>query len=123
MSDEARRAKTLVEREEEYRLARERIFGAEGAASTSVEAGGDRGGCRSEEGRSGGPGEGGTGSGSGSGRGSGRSSPIVLDSLGVVPSQVRRSEQPGSGSGLGKGKESGVVRQPRGPGEGGGFRR
>jgi len=88
-AEEARRAKTLEEREEEYRLARERIFGNEGSGEA--------------------------------GRGSGRSSPVIIEaisSLGVVPSQVRRSPIPGP-----RGGSPGVVRQPRGPSEGGGFER
>ena len=108
-AEDARRAKTLEEREEEYRLARERIFGSGSGPADAAAAG---------------AGVGSIGGGPGGKSGSGRTSPVVLESsLWVVPSQVRRSAGSPAGAGAGKagGAGNGVVRQPHGPGEGGGF--
>jgi len=132
--------KSLSEREEEYRLARERIFGKEAAATTSPLGQGQGGGGRTPT------------------TTSGKSSPADRN-FDLVPTQVKRSPisregTPGangregsvavgggngsrtsSGSGgprsvggggggaAGREKDKGVLRQPRGPGMGGGFGR
>ena len=130
--------KSLSEREEEYRLARERIFGKEAAAAASgvVSAGQGRSPIQS-----------------------GKSSPAERN-FDLVPTQVKRSPVsregtpgvlngggggsglgsrstsgsgatrgvpgtggPGGPGGAGREKDKGVIRQPRGPGMGGGFAR
>ncbi|WWD20898.1 hypothetical protein CI109_105376 [Kwoniella shandongensis] len=156
------RTKTLEEREEEYKAARERIFG-----STSASVGGGIGDLSlAESGRSGsgegssrkaGNGEGSSkrGGGNGSGEGSRRASPAggrgqKINNAGgsgggryagrgegdsgsntpfegLVPSQIRgerKSPLPSPAAAAGGprgGGGGGVVRQPLGPGEGGGF--
>lgn len=117
--------KTLTEREEQYRLARERIFGKEpsssptSAASTTSDVHTGRGGSGGGSARA---------SPIGNGGGMGKSSPVE-DAFRLVPSQVRRSpagSREGTPVGAGQRKKEegkGVLRQPKGPGEGGGFGR
>lgn len=96
--------KTMEEREEEYRLVRERIFGGN-VAGVEAEGGAER--SRSGNGRARTP---------LAQAGERTESPAnrvyEQQGLGPVPVQVRRSPAP-----------SAVLRQPMGPGEGGGFGR
>ncbi|WRT70914.1 uncharacterized protein IL334_007913 [Kwoniella shivajii] len=129
------KAKTLEEREEEYRLARERIFGSgsgsrsgSGSGTNIVEDGLLRGG--SSEGKSKSSRDNLVKGGNGGGN-SGKSSPSITTIPkdrnlwdGLVPSQVRPSSSSSSSTNKtpdNRGGGGGVVRQPIGPGSGAGF--
>jgi hypothetical protein len=93
--------KTMEEREEEYRLTRERIFGGNAAVGDLGDGALGREQSRSGGGKSRLP------------QTQSERRELFEPSLGIMPTQVRRSPAP----------PSGVLRQPMGPGEGGGFGR
>lgn len=124
--------KTLTEREEQYRLARERIFGKESQSPTPPAMAGGSGDRKTRASPTGREGREGRDKNVGANQTQYQNQNQTIGDEGfrLIPTQVKRSPAtsregtPVGGAGQRKKDEvKGVLRQPKGPGEGGGFGR